>query len=637
MDLILKIRLTTHLFRICFTVCLLVPLFLGVTFGDEVKLPIAEALKSGDTTQAIELLQHEIEIDKSYYANYHTMGLIYYKRMQYTEAKDEFQLALEKKSKHYESLYQLGLCYLKLGQIDSAQAVMEKGLKKAQKKLKHLFENGYGLVMLKQGKYQQADRAFREALVDHPDNTEYLINLGDANFYEGIPSLAITYYAKALEVDTGSTEVYYHWAEACIAMRDYNCAIEKLRIVLSRDSTYANAWMRAGGIYFKAALSTPTHNDRIARFKDAIGSYKRYLDLSQSKPDSSNVRVYFELAMSYVHLFGFDEAVKYFEDVLSIPVEAKDIYFYYGKSLWGMQEYVKSGEMLLKHLQWVKEHPEINHSTVSDVEVYRLLGDSYFYREPKDYATAVSYYTKSLENDPNQKRVLQNVAVAYHTMKSYQQAILYYDKRIELGIDSSIAAILKNAGYCALNIANSTGEEEDDIDEESGDQSNPGSDPTKNYYEVAVDYLTRYLTYNSADIGVILMVANTYLYQLSDCSNGVEYYQKLLALNPGNCDAKKALGYAYFGGVCTKNYTKALRYLKEAYNCQASKKGACGDKNLVLWIGQCYHLRAAAKAGEKKPATEDFKNANEWYKKCLKCDPSNAECKKGEADTRYEF
>ena len=233
---------------------LLLALLPGVTFPAEVKPEIVEALNAGDTTQAIQLLEHEIELDKSYYMNYYTLGLINFKRMQCEKAKEQFQLALDKKSKHYESLYQLGLCYLKLNQLDSARAAMEKGRKKAKKGLRHLFENGCGLVMLKQEKYQEADRAFRQALVDHPDNPEYLINLGDANFYQGVPSLATTYYAKALEIDTGSTEVYYHWAEACIAMRDYNCAIEKLRVVLSRDSTYAKAWMRAGGIYLKAAL-----------------------------------------------------------------------------------------------------------------------------------------------------------------------------------------------------------------------------------------------------------------------------------------------------------------------------------------------------------------------------------------------
>ncbi len=608
----------------------------GTSLVAEVKPAIVDALKAGDTAQAIELLQQEIRVDKAYHLNYYTLGMIYFNRMKYTNAKEQFQLALDKKSKHYESLYKLGLCYLKLDQVDSAQAVMEKERKKAKKGLKHLFENGYGLVMLKKGGYQEADRAFRQALVDYPGNPEYLINLGDANFYQGVPSLATTYYAKALELDTGSTEVYYHWAEACIEMRDYNCAIEKLRVVLSRDSTYANAWMRAGGIYFKAALSTKTRNERNARFKDVIGSYQRYLELSHAHPDSSNVRVFFELAMSYLNLFGFEDAVKYFGDVLSIPVVARDIYFHYGKALWGIQDYVKSGEMLQKHLEWVKEHGEENHSKVSDAELYQLLGDSYFYHKPKDYNTAVSYYIKSLEADPDQKRVLENVAISYHTMKSYRQAIEYYDRRIELGIDSSKASIFKNAGYCALNLANKGGNEDDeDIDE--GDEATSNASSDKNYYEETAKYLTDYLKYYPVDTGVIAMVANTYLYQLSDCQNGVKHYKEVLALDPGNCDAKKALGFAYFGGVCTTNYTKAAQYLRDAYSCLSTSKGGCADVNLLLWIGQCYHLRAADRAKAKENASDDFRKAYEWYEKCLKCDPSNAACKKGRDEVFLEF
>jgi tetratricopeptide (TPR) repeat protein len=617
---------------------LLLALLPGVTFPAEVKPEIVEALNAGDTTQAILLLEQEIELDKSYHMNYYTLGMIYFKRMAYEKAREQFQLALDKKSNHYESLYQLGMCYLKLNQVDSARAAMEKGRRKAKKGLSHLFENGYGLVMLKQGNYEEADRAFRQALVDHPDDPEYLINLGDANFYQGVPSLATTYYAKALEIDTGSTEVYYHWAEACIEMRDYNCAIEKLHVVLSRDSTYANAWMRAGGIYFKAALSTPTYDERVARFKETIGSYKRYLELSQAQPDSSNVRVYFELAMSYVNLFGFEDAVKYFEDVLSIPIEAKDIYFYYGKALWGIKEYVKSGEMLQKHLEWVERQSDENHSGVDEAELYQLLGDSYFYRKSKDYATAVPHYLKSLEANPNQKRIVWNVAVGYHTMKSYRQAIGFYEKRIEMGIDSSDASILKNAGYCALNLAGRAGSEDEDIDDiDEGGQpvDNPSSD--KNYYEEAAKYLTAYLEYQPTDTGVLVMVANTYLYQLSNCEKGVKYYQEVLALDPGNCEAKKALGYAYFGGVCTKNYGKAVQYLKEAYNCLVSSKGACSDVNLLLWIGQCYHLRAAARADAKEDASDDFKNAYEWYEKCLKCDPSHPDCKKHRDEVFLEF
>ena len=42
----------------------------------------------------------------------------------------------------------------------------------------------------------------------------------------GIPALAVGEYEQALQADTASTEVYYHWAEACLEMKDYSCAIE---------------------------------------------------------------------------------------------------------------------------------------------------------------------------------------------------------------------------------------------------------------------------------------------------------------------------------------------------------------------------------------------------------------------------
>ena len=233
--------------------------------------------------------------------------MIYYNLMDYQKAREQFEIAVDKKSKHSESQYHLGLCLLELGLLDEPEEVMSKALKKA-KDDKHKFENGFGLVMMAKKQYQDADRSFRAALVDNPDNPEYHINLGNANFYQGIPSLAIREYEKALALDTASLEVYFHWAEACLEMRDYNCAIEKLRIVLSKDSTHAPAWMRAGGIYFKAALSSTTRDDRKNRFMETIGSYKRYLELSGVTPDSAHVRVFFELAMSYVNIFGFEDA-----------------------------------------------------------------------------------------------------------------------------------------------------------------------------------------------------------------------------------------------------------------------------------------------------------------------------------------
>ncbi|MGH8015643.1 MAG: hypothetical protein ACREBV_05590, partial [Candidatus Zixiibacteriota bacterium] len=136
---------------------------------------------------------------------------------------------------------------------------------------------------------------------------------------------------------------------------------------------------------------------------------------------------------------------------------------------------------------------------------------------------------------------------------------------------------------------------------------------------------------------VVTLLANTYLYQLKDCSNGVIWFERVLALEPENCDAKKALGFAYFGGLCTKSYSKALSYLREAYACIAKTKGACTETEVAMWIAQCYHLQGADKMTAKQSATEEFKNAYEWYGNVLECQPANAIAKKGQDDLQFEF
>ena len=189
--------------------------------------------------------------------------------------------------------------------------------------------------------------------------------------------------------------------------------------------------------------------------------------------------------------------------------------------------------------------------------------------------------------NPDQKRVLQNVAIAFHTSKRYSEALKYYKKRIELGLDSTTYSILKNAGLAALGRAGALEDEaaleEEMLDEEVDEEPIQASDQESdvNYYELAVEYMNQYLQHQPSDTTVLLRVANTYLYQLQNCTKGVSSFEKLLALSPKNCLAKKSIGYAYFGGVCTQDYTKAIRYLKDAYDCLTVGEGGCSARELA--------------------------------------------------------
>ncbi len=623
-------------------------LFVGLFFlavqafsmqAEELKQPIREALDRGDTTHAVELLNKEIELDKTYYLNYSLLGQIYFKQAQYERAKSLLEQAFEKKKKDVENTYYLGRALVELGELDRAEKLLDEGRKKAKGVEKGMLEDGYGMVMMKKGNFQEADRAFRQALLVDENNPTYHIHLGNANFRQGIPSLAVSEYEKALEKDTAGTEVYYNWAEACLEMRDYNCAIEKLRVVLQKDSTHASAWNRAGGIYFKAAMSSTSREDKANRFKETIGSYKRYLELSGAKPDSGTVRAYFELAMSYLNLSGFEDAVTYFENVLSIPYEPKDIYFNYGKALWGAKQFDKGSEMLNKHIALGGE------SKVSPIELYQFMADAYYYQKPPDFANAIENYRKVLEIDSANPRAIQNIALAYHSLKMYQPAMHFYQKRIAIGVDSASSGIYRNAASCALALAGGEAEPADSATSSaqivSIDTASFSFDPNTNWTQVAAGYFATYLQYNPNDTKILQTLGTTYLYQLKNCAEGIKQFERLLQLDPTDCIAKRSLGYAYFAGGevgCPKSLSKSLDYLLDAYNCVAKSGGGCKDPSLVLWIAQAYHTRGAERAKDDKVGSKsDFKNAFDWYGKVLQCQPGNKDAQKGQDDTRYEF
>lgn len=602
--------------------------------SEELKPEVSEALAAGDTTRAIGFIEKEIALDPGYHYNYYTLGRIYYKRDKIRKALEQFTLALDKKSKHYESLYYQALCQLKLGRLDQAEEGMKKGLSKARD-MKSDFQNGYGQVLMAREKYDESLSYLLQAVNEDSTNAEYHINVGDAYFYMGVPYSAVTEYEKALALDTAGTEVYFHWAEACLGMKDFTCALEKLRVVLVKDSTYVPAWRRAGEIYFKAAMSARTRDDRETRFRDAIGAYRKYVALSGVEPDSETVRVYFELGLAYTNVNGFESAVEEFQRVLDIPYEPKDIYFYYGKALARTRDYVKGAEMLKKHLDWVAaQDPEDYVTRVQDWELYQLLGDCYFYRDSKDFYSAVQYYKKSLDDRPDQKRIVQNVAIGLDRLGNYREALQYYSERIELGMDSASSPFYKYAAYCALNQANAGASDDEDLEEDIVEAEAEPIVDTVDYNQLGATYLEKYLEFNPDDADVTMRLATAYYHNMDNCEKGVKWFERLAQLDPSNCESDKWLGFAYFGGLCTKNYGKALSYLTKANNCITAAGQT--DLDVMMWIAQAHHLRAVD-TKDVAASKKDYKAAYDWYNKVLKVDANNVEAKKGVEQTAYEY
>ncbi|MFH2035744.1 MAG: tetratricopeptide repeat protein [Candidatus Zixiibacteriota bacterium] len=627
----------------------------------EVKQEILSALSAHDTTTAISLLEKEIALDPSFEQNYYMLGLIYKKQNKIAKAEEQFLLSIDKNKNFWPGVYELGKAQLLLGKIKEAEKNFTTGLKKGRK-YKGEFLNGMGLLHIAKGEYDKADTELRKAIVQDGNNSEYHTNLGDANYNMGVWYTAISEYEKALQLDTASLEVYYRWAEACIEMSDYKCALEKLAVVLQKDSTYADAWFRAGGIYYKAARSSRNVDEIKELYGKTIGAYTKFIELSKATPDSVNGRAYFEMGKSYLLLGGYAEANQYIRNVLSIPIIPKDIYFYYGRSFHGMSEnpedanYDSAIVYYNKQIEWAGQQGADFVSGVGDDELYRRIGECYEVK--KDRFNTIKYYKKSLEYDPNQARLLYGVAVAYNYVQDYRNALIYYNKRIEQGIDERYWSIYYNAATSALYLAEQGGtavmEEDEDLmlDGDMGEEPVVVEDPFVgvDLADMAIGYLEKIVNEywskveekeSNMKIGLraLNLLGSTYLYQKSDCANGVKYFERLLELEPNNCEANKSLGFAYYGGICPENYTKAISYLKKALDCQvAAGDSRCKDPDLLLWLGQVYENRAFAKneAKQSEEAKADYKIADDYYLECSECAPNNQEAKDGHRRVKWE-
>ena len=258
------------------------------------------------------------------------------------------------------------------------------------------------------------------------------------------------------------------------------------------------------------------------------------MELTDNKADTTSGRAFYEAGMSYLVLGGYPEAKKYFATVLSIPVEPKDIYFYYARSFQGNKDYDSAIILYKKHIDWVKAQGENFESSISNTELYRSIGECY--EQLNDYYNTIDYFKKSLEYDSTQARLLYGVAVAYNYLQDYRNALIYYMKRFALGTDDRYWSLYYNAAMAALYLIEkgsnpaATDEDEDlGLGDEGSVAPEPAADPLAgvDLTQLAVQYLEK-ITGEYWDkvisneknmptaIKALNMLGSTYLYQLNN-------------------------------------------------------------------------------------------------------------------------
>ncbi|MDF7814593.1 tetratricopeptide repeat protein [Hymenobacter sp. YC55] len=487
------------------------------------------------------------------------------------ERYSEARAALLKQGQSPEALYELGRLYQKREMSDSAayyfskvpldpknpmtmvaagraalaqgkpadaQIQFDNALKASKKKdlkVYTMIAQAYGESNVK------ADNAKAVAYVQEAeklskgkDNPELMIARGDiyAQSEQG-GGEAMNSYERALLADPNSALANYRKGALNVRARNYNDAKASFEKAIQLDPNYAPAYNALAETYFYAGK----YDDALATFQKYQGvaekspgtdaKYASFLFLTKKYPeaqaevekvlarDPQNVTMNRLLAYSLFENGKYPESLAAMENYMKIQPADKLItedYVYYGKML-SKNGRAQEGETAIKNA--IAKDPK------KAAELQGELAQSYMLA--KNYPAAIAAFKEIMKATPTPALTDQfRLATAFQGNKQYKQADSLYNI-ISTARPTYAPAYLMRA------------------------QANVGLDPdskqglAKPYYEKYVEIAKADPEKNKAGLAEANEYLGYYYYAKGEKTTAAPYYEQVLALDPGNSNAKKVI------------------------------------------------------------------------------------------------
>jgi tetratricopeptide (TPR) repeat protein len=143
-----------------------------------------------------------------------------------------------------------------------------------------------GLRYAGEGKWAEAIKAYRHALVDNPQDAVAYLNMGDAYLNAGNDKEALNAYQQAVRLAPRNADAQYSLGAAYNFTERYSDAFKPFVQAVTLDPDYAEAYYGIGYAY-----------QQLDNFKDAVGYLKRALRLKPDYPEAT-----LALGLSYAGL-----------------------------------------------------------------------------------------------------------------------------------------------------------------------------------------------------------------------------------------------------------------------------------------------------------------------------------------------
>jgi tetratricopeptide (TPR) repeat protein len=270
---------------------------------------------------------------------------------------------------------------------------------------------------------------------------------------------AARYYGKALELSSGSAELFKNYGVTLSKLGHYDAAIKYLKNSIEIDVYNPETYYCLGNAYYLKACETNNKEDFLQAAKyleKALGiapdAEKYYLLAGLSYRAcgmQENARAWYRRALlsgnfsqaGFYNLIGhtFREEERY-KEALSYYKRAVEADYSF------VAAYCNMGDMFVKMndnesaLKYYSKSIEINPDFIVS---YIKTGDIYY--EEKNYENAVDWYLKALIVNPDSDKANYLLGMAYKAMGKQSEAVEYFQKAAYCGSDDAVYE-LRNIG-----------------------------------------------------------------------------------------------------------------------------------------------------------------------------------------------
>ena len=335
----------------------------------------------------------------------------------YDKAIDDISI-LTKKSAENELIFNdLNLCEKWINDINK---IIEEEKDLIKKSVLYYFKGILNSILKN---YDEAVKNYTNALLNEYDLHIYYyraLSYFKLNLYQN----AIDDYTKIIELDNDYREVYYYRAANYFYLGEYQKALDDYENALMTFSESYSHYEKI--IYYRAVCK-----QRLSLYNEAIDDFNYFISLD----NNNNTFVYFDIALCYLELENYEEAVN------SIKL--------FEKNIIGLEKH----KFQLSYIDYIdKQLLEENLSEKKKCILYYFNGILNYISE--NFEEAIKNFESSIEINDKYFLSFYNIGICYMRLKNYDKALEYFNKSYQTALKNNdeykINLIIDNIKKLAL-------------------------------------------------------------------------------------------------------------------------------------------------------------------------------------------